>query len=156
MKKSYYILIAVCVILLGLGLVKLYQRNTSVSSSITDQILMEDADQIKQVLAICEMDDDLDVWVQKASDILNERSKWHMQNRKIYEENPQLIQMIEEQWMDAIYQILLSLKEDSNQLKKDKKAAAIQVIVSQLMKSNQEALEGYVKNRMQQDGIAIP
>jgi DNA primase large subunit len=117
---------------------------------------MEDADQIKQVLAICEMDDDLDVWVQKASDILNERSKWHMQNRKIYEENPQLIQMIEEQWMDAIYQILLSLKEDSNQLKKDKKAAAIQVIVSQLMKSNQEALEGYVKNRMQQDGIAIP
>jgi len=130
-------------------------RNVVVASSVTDQMLLENAERIKQALAICEMDDDQKAFAQKAYNMLNDHAQWHMKNRDILKENFELLQKIDEQWMDAIYQLGLSLRNDSNPLRQEKKVAAIQLIASQLSKSNQEVLEVYVKNRMQQDGIAV-
>jgi len=155
MKKSHNVLIAACVILLGLSLVKLYQRNIPVASSPTDQMLLENAERIKQALAICEMDDDIEAFTQKAYNMLNEHANWHVKNRDILKGNSELLQKIDEQWMDAVYQLILSARNDSNPLKQEKKWGAIYIIVSGLIKSNQEALEEYIKNRMQQDGISM-
>jgi hypothetical protein len=153
MKKSHIILIVACVILLGFSLMKIYQGNVSVSSNQIDQMFMENAERVKQALAICEMDDDQEAFIQKAYNMLNEHRQWQIKNRETFKENPELAQKIDEQWMDGIYQLLLSLKNEPNALRQEKKVGAVDIIASQLTKNSQDTLEGYIKNKMQQDGI---
>ncbi len=159
MKKLCAILLAAAIILLGAGLVIKYQKGKEISQSLAEpftQILKEDRDLIDRVLAICEMDDDIDAFAQKVYDILNERQQWWEKNQDSIKQSPELAQMIDEQWMDAIYRLLLSLRNESDELKQGKKGTAIQLIAIRLInKENQNALQSYIEKRMAADGIEI-
>jgi hypothetical protein len=71
--------------------------------------------------------------------IIDDQLQWAQQYKDILKKNPKFVQQIDQQWVDIIYSLGMSLEDESNMLTKEKKAFAIEMIgknINQETKNN--------------------
>jgi hypothetical protein len=117
----------------SLTLIKLSQKNllpsfiqSLIHQDAESKMFSENQDLINRVITLCENAvEDENAFATKALLIMEDQFKWFQKHASILKQKPELIDKIDEQWMDLIYTLGSSIDNDSNELRKEKKAATI-------------------------------
>lgn len=146
--KKYIILIIALVSIASMFIgIKLSQKNLlshNTHEDSTIEMVKENQELINRVIDLCENDDGITTVATKAWSIMKDQTKWAEQYKDILKQKPALEKTINEQWMEVIYILGLSLDNETNELKKQKKSVAMESIGKKL---NTETLINYLKNK---------
>ena len=149
MKKSTLLLI-IALVSIGssaLVVIKLSQKNVLLDNTQEDptrEMFKENQELINRVIALCENDDGITTFATKAWSLMKDQTKWAERYKDILKQKTELANAIDEQWMEVLYILGLSLDDEANELKKQKKAFAMEAIGKQI---NRETLVNYLKNK---------
>jgi hypothetical protein len=162
-KKSTIIIIVAVLIVCSFAFIKLSQKNllpfflrlNRIVSNLNMQSLIhqeteskmfsENQDLINRVITLCENAvEDENAFATKAWLIMEDQLKWSQKYASIRKQKPELIAKIDERWMDLIYALGSSIDNDSNELRKEKKAAAMGLIENKI---KPETIVNYLKNK---------
>jgi len=151
-KNSTIIIIVAVAITCSLTLIKLSQKNllpsfmqSLIHQDTESKMFSENQDLINQVVILCENAvEDENAFATKAWLIMEDHLKWSQKYASILKQKPELVSKIDEQWMDLIYALGSSVTNDSNELRKQKKAVAMGLIESKI---KPETIVNYLKNK---------
>ena len=149
MKKSTILIVALTAISSVLIIIQLSQTNlfsdyilTWFAPNLNNKMLRFNQSQIDEVITLCEGDDDITAFTTKAWSIMENQIKFANQSKDILKERPELAKQIDELWMEVIYILGSSLENDSNELRKQKKAVAMEIIAKSI---NPKTLMNYLQ-----------